>query len=329
MKIVGGGEMHIYPPSDQLPHEPGPEESWQESFVLIWYDLKQSVGGFFRLGHEPHAGRIQFMTNIFSPEGIFHRSTSLPLRPEDRLENGFSNGEGSLRYEYDGANIIWSLDELEIQARLVVDNWVPDINGFAPRDRAPSDRFHRDHVDAACGVTGILTIKGVTYQVNALAIRDHGWGPRAWGGYLSHRWLLGVFDQHNSFLAVTRLTGDTPIVRVGWVIRDGRAIYAEKVDVEAIILADAGTNRGGKLCMTLTTGEQFSVQFEPLTPCLASWVNGIICFDSLCRVRWGDKLGFGIFETTANLQNGTRKPGLLEEGTIWSEGWHPGVVKPV
>ncbi|MDT3671227.1 MAG: hypothetical protein ROZ37_12965 [Aromatoleum sp.] len=329
MDIVGGGKMHVYPPSEQLPHEPGPEENWQESFVLIWYDLKQSVGGFFRLGHEPNAGRSQFMTNIFAPEGIFHRSSTLPLRPEDRRDNGLSNGDGSLGYEYDGRNIVWTVREPGIEARLVVDNWVPDINGFAPRDRAPGDRFHRDHVDAACGVRGTLTVKGRTYEVEALAVRDHGWGPRAWGGYLSHRWLLGTFDRDNSFLAVTRLTGDSPITRVGWVIRNGQAIYAEKIEVEAIILADAGTNRGGNLRMTLETGERFEAKFEPLVPCLASWVHGIICFDSMCRVRWGDRVGFGIFETTANLQAGTRRPEVLEPGTIWAEGWHPGVVRPV
>lgn len=330
MKIYGGGNMLVYPPLDEFPHTPGPEENWQESFVLIWYDLKQSVGGFFRLGHEPnaHGGRIAVMCNIFSPQGIYHRSDDdIPLRPGDRFDSGFDSGDGMMRYEYDGKNITWTLNAPEFQGRLVVDSFVPATNGFV-RDGQKVDSFHRHHVDAACGVTGTLTVKGASYSVDGLGIRDHGWGLRAWGGYLAHRWTLGVFDRDTSFVAVTRLTGDAPIVRTGWVIRGDTAIYADTVDIESIIGCDGASNRGGTVRMTLPTGEQFEARFEPLAPCLASWIHGIISFDTMSRVKWGSRTGFGVFETTANLQAGTRKPAMLD-GALFENGWYPGVQPPL
>jgi hypothetical protein len=325
MNIYGGGKMLVYPPADELPHTPGPEENWQESFVLIWYDLKQSVGGFFRLGHEPNSngGEINLMCNIFSPQGIYHRTAGgMPIQPGDRFEDGFDSGDGMLRYEYQDG-ITWTLNAPDFQGHLKVDSFIPPINGFV-RDGAKVDSFHRHHVDAACGVTGTLTVKGKTYHVNGLGVRDHGWGARAWGGYLAHRWTLGVFDRDTSFTAVTRLTGDDPIVRTGWIIRGDTAIYADAVEIDSIITSDGASNRGGTVRMTLPTGEHFEARFQPLAPCLASWVHGVISFDTMSRVHWGNRTGFGIFETTANLQAGTRKPKVLD-GAIYEDGWYPGV----
>ena len=73
MKMVGGGEIKEYPPSDEGPHLPGKGELWQESVVLVWWDLKQSIGGRIRVGHEPNrdGGKSVIWTSVFAPEGIF------------------------------------------------------------------------------------------------------------------------------------------------------------------------------------------------------------------------------------------------------------------
>lgn len=322
MEIVGGGRVVVYPPSDELPHEPGPQENWQESFVLIWFDLKQSVGGFFRLGHEPNykGGRTQFMSNIFSPQGVYHRSTDLPLRPGDRRPNGFSNGEDTLFYEYDG-NIRWTLKDKDVEASLLVDSFVPPIDAHKREGQDNAHSYTGNHVDAACGVTGTLTVKGKTWQVNGLGVRDHGWGTRDWNSLLSHRWNLGTFDRENSFVAMSFLTTSNQLAKFGWVIRGDKVIFARDVDIRAIIGHDGATNFGGTTRMTLTTGEILDARFEPLYPCIASWVHQTICYDAMCRVTWGDRVGFGVFETTNNIQGGTLRPEVYE-GSLGPDGWY-------
>ena len=73
--------------------------------------------------------------------------------------------------------------------------------------------------------------------------------------------------------------------------------------------------------MKLTTGEIFEAKFEPYYPAIASWVPTVIVYDSMCRVTWGDKVGFGMFETTNNIQGGTQCPQLYE-GSYGPNGWH-------
>ena len=69
MQMVGGGKMHVYPPEDEGAHPHGTEPNWQESVVLVWWDLKQSIGGYLRIGHEPNhnGGEAVIWTNFITP----------------------------------------------------------------------------------------------------------------------------------------------------------------------------------------------------------------------------------------------------------------------
>jgi len=322
MEMVGGGRVLVYPASDELPHEPGPQEFWQESFVLIFMDLEQKVGGFFRLGHEPNwqGGRVQFMTNVFSPEGVYHRSQSVPRRPQDRLENGFNNGEDTLRYEVRDGVLHWFVNDTDVEAHLVVDSFVPPIDAHRREGDEPHS-YTGCHVDAAVGVTGSVTVKGKTWTVKGLGVRDHGWGPRAWDSLLAHRWTLGTFDRENSFVAMTFLTKDNHLAEFGWVIRGDKVILTREIVIRAIIGHDGQTNHGGTVRLELTTGEVLEARFEPIYPAIASWVHQTICYDSMCEVTWGGRKGFGCFETTSNIQGGTRRPEVYA-GSMGPDGWY-------
>ncbi len=111
MEIVGGGSVHVYEAVDEGPHAPGPQELWQESVFLLWWDLVQGIGGFYRIGHEiNHATgpMIALWSTTFSPHGHYKKTTYLPLRPEDRLPDGFGSGEGTVRYTFDG-QCVWTM----------------------------------------------------------------------------------------------------------------------------------------------------------------------------------------------------------------------------
>ena len=102
MEIEGGGRVHVYGPEDEAAHTPGPQPHWQESVVLIWWDARRGVGGYHRIGHEPNhdGGHAVLWHNLFTPQGVHRRNHVLPLRPEDRLANGFGGGRDGYRFEY-------------------------------------------------------------------------------------------------------------------------------------------------------------------------------------------------------------------------------------
>lgn len=333
MEIEGGGKLAVFSDQDELPHKPGQQKNWQESFVIIFYDEKQSVGGFFRLGHEPNynGGQSQIFSNIFSPNGTYHRTGHIPIKKKHRLKNGFVSGDNTLRYEVVDGVIQWQLKDKDVAMDITVDTFVPpyDVHRREGQDNATD--YTGAHVDAACSVTGTVTVKGKKYKLkDALAFRDHGWGERSWTTLYAHRWTVGVFDRKTSFFALTFLNSDYELVKFGYVINNNKITFAKDVEVRAIIGEDGATNFGGTTKMTLTTGEVIEVKFEPYYPSIASWVHVTICYDTMSKVTWGKKTGFGIFESTCNNQGGTRRPEKYV-GSTGPDGWYQGceLIKPL
>jgi hypothetical protein len=324
MDIIGGGKMHVYPASDESPHAPGSTDpNWQESFVLHFWDMKNSVGGYFRIGHEPNfnGGTFALWSNIVTPDGIFHRSEDVAITPGDVTKNGFSAAHGALRYAYENGKIKWKIEEPGVTGNFEIEDFHPAIDGYK-RGGEVSD-YAPQHVEVACRVTGTVTAQGNTYQVDGLGMRDHGWGIRTWDALLSHRWTIGIFDKDNSFCAVTMHLKSDVIAKFGWVVRGDKVIYADKVEVVTYTECDGLSNRGGFTRMTLTTGEIFEAQFEAVTPCVNSWIHGTACIDNWCKVTWGDKIGVGDFESTANIMRGTHRPRVFDGATIDADGWYP------
>jgi hypothetical protein len=322
MDTVDGLKMHVYPPRDERPHESGAELNWQESFVLVWWDMAQSIGGFFRLGHEPNqdGGRAVIWSNVFTPEHVFHRACTRPIKPGDKTENGLSSDNGALSYHYDD-QCVWILDEPELEVSLRLEDFHPAIDGYRKGGKTQALEVGAQHVEVACRVTGRMKVKGSTYDVDGLGMRDHGWGVRDRSGIRAHRWTVGVFDRDNSFCALTVHTARDAIIKLGWVVRGDKVIFADKVDVVARMECDGCTNRGGQLSMSLTTGERFDVSFDPIAPGVLSNHGDLACMDTLCRVIWSGKTGIGDFETQNNLQAGSRQPQVLDRGIV-VDGWH-------
>ncbi len=326
MNIQGGGKLYVFSPEDEFPHQPGDHQNWQESFVIFWYDASQSVGGFFRLGHEPNydGGQTHIFSNIFSPEGTYHRSCHIPLKSRHRTDNGFASGDDTLRYEVINGVIRWTLKDNDVDVDISVDSYVPPYDAHRREGQQNAESYTGAHVDAACAVSGTVIVKGKTYLINdVLAFRDHGWGNRDWDSLYSHRWNVGVLDRENSFVALTLLNKDYKLAKFGWVVRGDNIIFAEDVTTRAIVGEDGATNFGGTLSMTLTTGEVFDVVFRPVYPSVASWIHNTMCYDTLCAVSWGRKTGFGIYESTHNHQGGTRRPTLFS-GSVGIDGWYRG-----
>ena len=322
MEIEGGGRVHVYGPEDEAAHTPGPQPHWQESVVLIWWDARRGVGGYHRIGHEPihDGGHAVLWHNLFTPQGVHRRNHVLPLRPEDRLANGFGGGRDGYRFEYDGG-CLWTLENEESSAILRLEDFHPSMDGYT-KGGTFGDDIAPHHLEVACRVRGTLTLRGSRVEVDGLGMRDHGWGPRHWQAILSHRWAVGVFDRTLSFVAVSFQGIDDRLIKFGWVVRDQRVIYSRALDLVSFIECDGTSNRGGTLRMTLSTGEVFDAVFEPIAPCVMSWHHGMACMDTLCRVRSGDRIGIGDFESSSNALKGERRPAVLDRG-LGADGWYP------
>jgi hypothetical protein len=315
--------VHQEPPADERPHVPSADTSWQESFVLAWWDGRNGVGGYHRVGHEPNlnGGESGIWQVLHTPGESFFRNGIQPITPADHLPNGFGAASCALAYEFDGKDCLWRVRDDQLELSLRSEDFHPAIDGYMIDGKPALDLIHSNHVEVACRVKGRLTAKGRSWEIDGLGMRDHGWGPRNWRSVWAHRWVVGAFGPDNSFCAVTMLLSTDKIKRFGWVVRGDKLIHADDLDIVAYMGNDGCSNRGGCVRMNLSTGEKFEVQFEPVGPPALFHHRGLCCVDTLSRVRWGDRIGWGSFETSTNPQAGARHPQVLDGG-LATDGWH-------
>ncbi len=308
MKSSDGRELPVLDQRSHARQPPGPQENWQDSVVLVWWDLENGIGGMHRIGHEAGLGKIALWNALMSPQGMYKKTSFLPLREADRLANGgFGGGDDTCRCEYIDGEHIWTIEDGDVSARLVHVDTGPNVDCY-PKGTSMADDFAAAHLDIPGTVGGWLKVKGKQYQVAGLSIRDHGWGPRDWTTILSHRWVAGSCGPALSFIFLSWHSVDDAMASFGWVVRNGEITYAKDLDILAYIEIDAVTNRGGHVRATLTTGEVIEIECTPVAKAAVSYHHDVCCVDTMCRVEANGLVGFCDFESTANIQHGNRRP---------------------
>ncbi|MDI3258179.1 MAG: hypothetical protein QJR02_00415 [Sinobacteraceae bacterium] len=318
-------ELKVHGPEAHGRQQPGREENWQDSVVLVWWDQANGVGGFHRIGHEPNVkggGRIALWTNLITPDGIYKATRYNPLREADRLpDGGFGSGDDSCSYQYRDGQHVWTIQDGEVSAVLRHVDFHDTVDCYPKRGQLADD-FAPAHFDIPGAVTGTLKVKSKEYAVNGLSVRDHGWGPRDWNAILSHRWIAGTVGREFGFIALAFHSIDDAIVSFGWVSRNGKITFAKKVDILTYMEHDAASNRGGRVHMELTDGEAINLECTPVAKGVASWHHEVCCMDVICRFDYRGQRGFCDFETTSNIHHGKRKPRRFSNAVI-EDGFHP------
>ncbi|KAK7883464.1 hypothetical protein LTR67_011214 [Exophiala xenobiotica] len=306
-----GEEVHYRQP-------PGEAQNWQDSVVLVWWDETNSVGGFHRLGHEPNAvdgGKVTSWNYLWAPEGIYKKTGYNALRDQDLLPNGgYGNGNDTCQCEFIDGEHVWTIKdpELETSACLRMVDISGNVDCF-PKSAAIKS-FNTAHFDIPGRVSGWLKVRGREYQItNAHGVRDHGWGPRGWHSFYSHRWVAGT---------VAQCSANETMMSFGWIVRDNVITFAKNLDIVAYIEIDGATNRGGHLKWTLVTGEVLDIECTVLPiQGVVSYHNDNCVVERLCSWTSGRLKGFCDFETTSNIQKGSRTPKKFTSAIIDNGFW--------
>jgi len=324
MKVSDGRELPRLGDAANSRQTPGAEPNWQDSVVLVWWDLENEVGGVHRIGHEPNCegGKIALWNNLFSPQGIYKNTRFLPLREADRLANGGFGAGDTCRYQFLNEQHVWTIEDGDVAARLCHKDFHESVEGF-PKDSNVSEDFAKVHADIPGAVTGTLRIKGKEYQVQGMGFRDRGWGARDWTSLLSHRWVVGTFGPQLSFLALSWYDLKENIASFGWVVRGDVLTYARSVDIVTYVEIDGLVNRGGLVRLELPDGEVLDIACERVGgKGVASYHHEVCCIDVMCRATCNGLVGVADFENTNNAQHGSRKPARLVGG-VTENGFHP------
>lgn len=229
--------------ADEGMHEVGTASNWNESRYVDFWDSRQRIGGWFRIGNRVNEGHAEMSASIDLPDG---RAAFFFVRPkitQNTLQVGGQSWEilepwRENRVRYSGPVLLlddpWTLTDPKLafatapRAHAEVD-LVCRSTGL--QHVMGSDQDHIDriflpgqadlHYQHLARSSGTVRIGSDTWHFdNAGGGKDHSWGVRNWHAKIYLRWLIASVDDDNGFLLV-RAVGPTKKTRSGFVLENG------------------------------------------------------------------------------------------------------------
>jgi hypothetical protein len=309
-------DIPIFGPEHVGTHETNGDPFFQESNLMVWYDLDQGLGGFWRIGQEAVRGELNSCFGVFTDDGLRFRSnvTGAPMVEGDRGPMHMSWGD-RLRVDLDTLTL--TADFPECRAKLRFEDFFPAyvigrIKQPGANDGPTVARFGH-HMEVAGRMTGDVSIGGRAVTVNALAYRDRSWGTRHWEGIRGTRWWPAVFGP-DLCVHISGSVHERGLMKCnGFMFRDGQMFSMVEADVAVTLDYDAIGPRSGYARFTLDNGETHEMHHERSDAILLH-VRGYSGVESIGRARLGDRVGMSNLEVCTNPLGGTALPVALLHG---------------
>ena len=327
VQVIGQGAVQFFEGAAECPHAPGPEELWQESFVIYTWDVENEVYVFLRIAQTPNrkGGTGCVWLNVWTPEEFYkHTSDSIAFDGSGRTENSLTIGDNLCSYRYEGDHH-WALDDREygVSAQLRFDDYVPGMNYYPSDAGSLIEEAAANHMQTTGWVTGTVSFRGKEYAIAGHGWRDHSFGMRNWLNFRAHRFYQAIFDEDLSFTALSFVGDDGQLFKQGILLREGKLQVVKDFEIVAYMGEDGISNCGGRITLQLDN-ESGVLEFSPVGKSAINMIHGGQCVDGMCRVLWRSSSGreiqgVGVSETSERAQGGDKTPYVFESS--------PGVIE--
>jgi len=300
----------MYAPDWDLPHHPGPEDSWQESDCYWWFDKALGIGGWHRIGQYENQALGQSSIFLYEIGGsrFLDRSVAVPGAECRRTATGQNVGRSAveclapqiMRYRYvsDRASVDLQFAESFYEPR----DWM--IGGRHEKALATET----GHLEVGGRIRGKVQIGNREAEVDALAHRDRSWGPRNLHG-LDVLWFCnGTAGPDLSWTVMDVRLSSGHKRTVGFIARGKQTEDINRVEVNVITAADAITplrgfvtlaSASGAIDLDIHTNQGFMQRIAP---------GPFIVIDQSSRVFVDGREGFADFGVVQNALHGEHLP---------------------
>ena len=334
-------EIVELPVEDEWPHRPGPEQLWQESIVLTWQDVGQSLGGVIRLGQHPNRGMGICTFGIVEKNGqCFNRSSSdIALSSGDRYETGFSI-DNFLRAEFATGSSRWTAHDADCDFELEVTDLHPlyDTWALSGLHNSFREKFAASHTEVAGLVRGSVRLGDRHWTVSGFGYRDHSWGIRDHSDpattLVNLFWLVGSFGKDMVICACETIAANASRFSTGFVIKDGLIDKPIVRDIAFVVDADGISTRGAQCNLETAKFGTFDLEIDGFGNTIIGMQGDATQAHSYLEcgmpgiMRCGDLKGAVHLSTMFNARNATAKPALLfgastRQGLYMARHWMP------
>ncbi len=303
--------------TDELTHLPDDDPTFQESALFAWHDLDAGIGGFWRIGQEVNAAKVNSSFGLFTADGLRFRSnvTGAQMTGSDRSGTHMAWGS-ALKLDLENQEIKADFPDCEVAIRF--EDFFPRYDWFALTGQPPMPDHAGSHFEVAGRMSGKIRMGDREMDLNALAYRDRSWGPRTWTRQRCTRWWPCVFGPDLCAFSISTVLEPGIHGIHGFVVRDGVPLAMKEIDTTASLDYDGIGARAAHMRFTLENGETGEIFHERKDGIVAS-VREWTAIESIGVARWGDRIGMSDIEVSTNPSGGT-KPPLLYLHANASEG---------
>jgi hypothetical protein len=311
-------------PEDDYMHPLGPESNFNESMYFNFFDPKQSVGGWLRLGNRANEGYAEMTVTLYLTNG---RVLFMFKRPQIGSNDAFDAGglrfsvlepSERLRTVYEGSVVdLKEPREMSDPRRAFRENPTRKValdlvhqavgpmygqgGGEEESGLAAEEKFATAHYEQHMRVTGSLQIADQTLSIDGFGLRDHSWGPRYWQAIHRYEWLtLNFGEDFGAMVSIVQRDRAGAKIRKGGVVVRGQELDPI---VEAEVTADYEENglyhREVRARVRTESGEKLQFDgvvrgFIPLRNRRESRVTHI--GEGMTEWRCGERVGYGLSE---------------------------------
>ena len=314
-KIVGSLK-----PEDDYTHPLGPESTFNESMYFNFFDRRESIGGFVRIGNRANEGYAETTVTLFLPDGrVLFRFGRPQIRNSDAMDAGGLRFEvieptQKLRTLYAGTAVeLREPRDMADPRRALAENPRQTVsldlvheavgpmygNDVGDSGLPVEQQFAKGHFEQHMHVEGRLEIGGKSLEIDGYGLRDHSWGPRVWQAIDGYEWLTMNFGPDlGVMLSSIRRAGDDAVVG-GVVVRGDELENVREATIEADYEPNGLYHRAVRARMRTQGGTELSVTgvvrgFIPLRNRRDGRVTHI--GEGMTEWRLGDRVGYGLSE---------------------------------
>jgi len=241
-------------PSDEYMHTNTGEPNFNESMYFNFFDERERLGGFLRIGNRPNEGYAETTVCLYEPGGpVLFNFKRAPLSGNERFLAGGIGFEvdapfEQLRIRYAGkaCRLVRPLEMsdprsafktnpfVEISVELAIEGVGPMFGGerLSPGASSHEMEFAKGHYEQHHRAVGSVSIEGRNHAFRGLGLRDHSWGPRSWQAPAWYRWLTANFGDDFGFMGSLVASKDGSETRGGFVHRGRELVLVRGIEID-------------------------------------------------------------------------------------------------
>jgi len=317
----------------ELPHAPGGDYDWNESFYFNFIDPSSKAGGYTRIGILPnqesdigvmmlYAGGSRLLTTHQSGRVVTGKDGfeigDLAFRRLKPLSEWRLEFHGEM-VDIEDSRMLMGLDASDqrmekVDVDITFEGIAPPFNfknaepaavaemvvgaGTKLGDLRRVSRVSSEHYEQTGTYSGSIEMGDEVLGFTGSGHRDHSWGVRDWSAPRLWTWLTCQFSDELAF-NLSRVAIDSVDVFNGFICRGGVNYPVRRAALETEFEEDGVTQKRLSFAIEDTGGEVIEVTGDVLTVIpldLRERGHSTLVNEALTEYRWKGRTGYGIAE---------------------------------